>query len=190
MSYSLLDLLSKIDDKPAFYEFPTLSFSLREFADRIRRERFPTLPREIPIYFGKMKTIAFVSFANFEKPYVVINSVLNYPTVPKEIFDLIVTHEYLHLVVPGREIDGKMSLHPPEFFSRERELCSYTEQGWSWIYHTFGVDLVRDRAHEQTRIKNLRQYLKQKEFYSIAEVNEFDRQSLEYLERAQEGSLD
>ena len=158
---------------PRLYELPFLSFSIAELAEEVRRERFPEITEIPSICFGKMKRLAFCQINAEPKPLVVISSLLNHGTTPRVLIKCILTHEFLHLLIPSREVDGKMSAHPPEFFERERELCPNMSAAWVWFFYTFGTDLVRCKEKEQTTIKNWRRHFKDRNFMPMEDALEF-----------------
>ena len=102
------------------------------------------------VYFGKMACVACCRSGADPRPLILINRILNHSSVPREVIRSILIHEFLHIVVPGREIDGKSVSHPPEFWEKENELNPLIRRLWDWLYLNFPLDLIRDKKREGT----------------------------------------
>ncbi|QDS97697.1 hypothetical protein HG15A2_09610 [Adhaeretor mobilis] len=53
--------------------------------------------------------------------------------------------------VPGREIDGQLVSHPPEFYQAEREIAPERERSWDWIWRNLGPWLEERTKLEQIK---------------------------------------
>ncbi len=112
---------------------------------------FDTLPR---VDFLCQKTLANIVVMDNDISSVSINihQVLNWHTLPRAVLVYIFHHELLHLIVPPREVDGKLKSHPPEFFKLERD--SYLDAGILSRYlqeSLFGM-VRSDAKHEQINV--------------------------------------
>lgn len=84
--------------------------------------------------------------SNLHGPRIYLHAVLNCNDVPRYVFQFILTHELLHLIVPPKLVQGKLKNHSPEFFERERQLAPERDDAWRWIVKNLGKRLrVRPR---------------------------------------------
>jgi hypothetical protein len=84
---------------------------------------------------------------------VFVHALLNNPAVPVEVFDLICRHELLHMVIPGREVNGKMTHHPPEFFEKERASTPGRDAVWDCVWWHGWEVLRQDKQRESIIVK-------------------------------------
>jgi predicted metal-dependent hydrolase len=63
-----------------------------------------------------------------------LHDILNRPATPAQVFRHILIHELIHLTVEPREVDQKVTDHPPEFWEIERRLSPERKQVWHWIW--------------------------------------------------------
>ena len=164
------DELFNLHDTPALYELPNLSFCIHALSNEVARTKFPDFEVLPAVFFGKMKRIAFCERLPSGRETVLINSVLNSPSTPREVIEAIVIHEFLHFVIRPREVDGKLKAHPPEFFIREKEISPNISLAWGWFQIMFLSDLVRDEKNERTTLKNLRKRHASREYISFEEL--------------------
>ena len=74
---------------------------------------------------------------------------LNDPATPDYVFAYVLKHELLHTRIRPREVNGKWSAHPPEFWEDENHIAEADNgRAWEWIYRNFWVALTRDTEHE------------------------------------------
>ena len=73
-----------------------------------------------------------------------INSVLNHLSVPREIIRSILIHEFLHIEIRPREMDGKCVSHPLESCQRENEPNTQLRRLWAWLNFSFLGDMIVD----------------------------------------------
>lgn len=164
------DELFNLRDTPALYELPNLSFCIHALSNEVARTKFPDFKLLPAVFFGKMKSIACCECLPSGREIVLINSVLNSPSTPREVIEAIVIHEFLHFVIKPREVDGKLKAHPPEFFVREQEISPNINLTWGWFQTMFLSDLVRDKKRERTTLKNLRKRHASREYISFEEL--------------------
>ncbi len=59
----------------------------------------------------------------------------------------------LHLVVPARDVSGKLKVHPPEFWEAEREMFPERGVAWAWMIAVLGSCLRVVKRQECTFVK-------------------------------------
>lgn len=62
-------------------------------------------------------------------------------------------HELLHLIIPPRDVGGKRSAHPPEFWEAERTMSPDRSLAWTWIAVVLHSCLRRDNQRECMMVK-------------------------------------
>ena len=139
-------------------EQPRLNYtccSLDNLVDEVKSEYFPDLQCDIEIHFMWHDTLAFIAhLKDRNKAQIVIHIVLNHTNTPPEVFRFIIKHELLHLVIPAREIKGKIKQHPPEFWRREEEISPESELVWNWLWENIWVCLKRRPRLERTDVNH------------------------------------
>lgn len=134
-------------------ELSWLSFSLHELLAEMRETRLPGLSRQPRCWFAHKGPLACIETRDAGKPDIWLHSLLNHPETPRLVLGFILTHELLHLEVPGRDIAGKWCSHPPEFWERERALCPERRLSWQWVYWNFWECLRHDRKRQGMLVK-------------------------------------
>lgn len=124
-----------------------VSFDLRAVLERLRRERVAVCRREVTIFFVVQEPLACITTAE-AMAEIRIHPLLNSPETPLLVFQHVLTHELLHLVVPPRVIDGKRVVHPPEFFEEERTLAPEWHDSSNWIRGNFYRYLKDDKKRQ------------------------------------------
>jgi hypothetical protein len=129
-------------------ELPLFEFSLPSLLASVC-EDFPSLAEwRIEVWIQTQPTLAFIRPLD-RRAVICLHSVLNHGGTPEQVIAGILRHELLHLLHQPREIEGKMVLHPPEFWTAERCFpdCSLS---WGWIHLALGPCLRRDAKRECT----------------------------------------
>ena len=122
-------------------------YRLMDIVKDVQSRHFPEITTLPQCIFCRDKTLAFIRPK--DSPIrIQISTLLNTPKTPRQVIEHIILHELLHLIVPSREIDGKMVSHPPEFFEREAVLSPESSVVWSWIFGSFGQALKPNVDHE------------------------------------------
>jgi len=131
-------------------ELSLLPYSLDDLLHKVRNRHFRDLDRPIHCWFSFEESLAFIQHSLAGGPaHIHFHSLLNHPGTPSEVLEFILTHEMLHLQIPGREIDGRWVDHPPEFWNRESELVPRKRSSWAWIYANFEECLKREPKLER-----------------------------------------
>jgi hypothetical protein len=60
-----------------------------------------------------------------------IHCLLDQSFVPRYVVENVVFHEMLHQLIPRQYMNGRWSIHPPEFRRQERRFCYY-QQAEQW----------------------------------------------------------
>jgi hypothetical protein len=135
---------------------PELSFFSFDPVCLLKRIRtdFPKIEsKRLYVYVQSQPALACVR-SDDKSAVVQVHSVLNHPDTPKEVMAFIFRHELLHLEIPAREVDGKRTSHPPEFWSAERALCPERTIAWNWLYLVLFPCLKFDPKHESAYVKS------------------------------------
>jgi len=88
-----------------------------------------------------------------------LHTLFNRPDVPLQVIEHILRHELLHIKVPPRMIDGKLVLHPPEYWEAESQLVPWKAASWAWIHTAFWDALKVDRKNECVWVKKTWKHL-------------------------------
>ena len=114
-------------------------------------KRFEPL-RELPapfIYFLIQKPLACIQIFDEErKPEICIHQVLNQESFPVEVFEYILLHELIHLLVVPRDVEGKHKSHPPEFWDVQKLVCPNNGFFYHYLKGTLLGVLKEDRKRE------------------------------------------
>jgi len=132
---------------------PYTAFDLRDVMQAVRESAFPEIKLQVDCFYvnyGHLVCICPDENAGIATVY--LHQVLNHPDTPIEVAATICKHELLHLEIPSREIDGKMTNHPPEFWEKEKTICPEREIVWSWIWWNFGHYLRPIRKRECIKV--------------------------------------
>jgi hypothetical protein len=122
--------------------------------DALQRELFPTVSSFPEVIFANGSFLGCIYHGpSTPEGLICLHAILNSPDVPEHVFRHILTHELIHLVVPPREIDGKVTSHPPEFWQLERDLSPDRCGTWAWLWDHFWSCLVIDRKNECLIVK-------------------------------------
>ena len=112
-------------DSPAQAEFLEVGFSLDKVIDEVHHAFFPSVTRPA-VCFAATRFLAYIQPKPVTvppAPQIVINAVFNHKGTPVEVIRSVLKHEFIHLVIEPRKIDGKRISHPPEFWEKELEVC-------------------------------------------------------------------
>lgn len=151
-------------------ELSVLPFDLISRTRAIQTE-FPTLgARRISVWLQQQRGLACVQYVD-DSAAICIHAVLNHPQTPAVVVDFILRHEMLHLVVPPREVEGRSTSHPPEFWEAEQRF-PHREATWRWIWWVLGSCLKRDKQKECTFVKSSWKRLMSGERPSVEKIEE------------------
>ena len=135
-------------------EISLLPFSISDLISEVRTEFFPAVDTKIDCCFGDLRTLGFIEKVDGDNQSIIaLHSVLNHKDTPREAIKFIVKHEFLHLVIRPRVIDGKLVSHPPDFWERENELSPERNLIWRWIRFNFDHILTLDRQRECLQVR-------------------------------------
>ncbi|HXG89159.1 MAG TPA: hypothetical protein VNJ02_12550 [Vicinamibacterales bacterium] len=135
---------------------PLLPFghsSFNELLEATRRTRLPEIHHSLEAWFVADGPLACIGTPSEGKAVILIHDLLNDPGTPAVVWELIALHELLHLAVPPRELNGRVSDHPPEFFEREAQLNPTRQEAWDWIWERFGTVLRVDKEREGVMVR-------------------------------------
>ena len=147
---------------------PLLVFTAADvvgMADALRQELFPAVSISPEVIFANGSFLGCISHGiSKQGSLICLHEILNGPDVPEQVFRHILTHELIHLVVAPRELDGKITTHPPEFWRLEHDLCPERTWIWEWLWDHFHSCLIIDRKNECLKVK--RDWRKRRELSS------------------------
>jgi hypothetical protein len=112
-------------------------FDIMEIMDRVRHEHFPHLRHGLEFFFVRRGPLACICSGD-NAATVYAHEVLNLSETPEEVFSTVCKHELLHLVVPRREVKGRLTSHPPEFWERECKIAPERSLAWGWLWTNLG----------------------------------------------------
>lgn len=164
-----LHLLLPGSSRPGPPELPVFGDQL-DYAFARARSRLPaSAPGEAQVWIRRQPTLACVF--RMSQPVVIhLHSVLNHHQTPPEVLEYILIHELIHLVVHPREVEGKQTAHPPEFWELERRVAPEGGVAWYWIYSMLWEVLERDTEAEAIRVKRTWKRLMGRERWTMAEA--------------------
>jgi hypothetical protein len=138
--------------RPGYPELSLLDFDVRQLKTSVQA-RFPSLnAKPIRVWLRTQSTLACIQ-DHGQSATICLHSVLNHPQTPRSVVEFILCHEMLHLMFPPREVDGRRTVHPPEFWEAEKRFPHRTES-WSWILIVLGACLKRDKRQQCTFVKS------------------------------------
>lgn len=131
---------------------PLVSFSVVE-----RLEYALTIVGEDPLrqpllWFRDRPTLACCHVCE-QPPLIEVHEILNTRALPVWVFDHVVLHELIHLIVPSRLVEGKKTAHPPEFWDLEKRFSPKRADAMDWLYMTFRDELITDEKAECIRVR-------------------------------------
>lgn len=131
----LRHISDELECPPGPAELPVLPFDVYAYFDRTRA-LFPDLGDwDVQFTFRKQPTLAYIQSSRRRRcAHIYVHSVLNHPQTPIEVMDWVFHHELLHLRIPSREVDGKYTDHPPEFWEAEGEHVPLRDACWGWVF--------------------------------------------------------
>lgn len=145
-------LLARSRESPCI---PFVTVPVDDLVTDCRGRHFPDLRRVVRTYFVDRGNLACIFIPkDVDAPATIfIHQILNRTETPELVLQLIVAHELLHLEIGGREVDGRFTMHPPEFALREAELLPERDLAWAWIRWNFGAVIRSDRKRECTPVR-------------------------------------
>jgi hypothetical protein len=131
---------------------PQTPFVMQDELDHIKHRHFPEVKISVCCCFVDYGHLACICHGEGKEAHIYVHEVLNHSETPLLIAEFVSKHELLHLDVPPREVEGKMTDHPPEFWNREQVLCPERHMAWAWIWRNFYDCLRVDRKKEGIRV--------------------------------------
>lgn len=133
-------------------ELSFFDFDLRRLLDRTKNT-FPSLvSTPVEVWVQRQATLACIRTSGAPVS-IHLHSVLNHPTTSERVVAFILCHELLHLIIPPREVSGKCSAHPPEFWDTEQDMLPDRSLTYGWLILVLGSCLKRDKEQECTFVK-------------------------------------
>lgn len=99
---------------------PFVSFSVSERLKRALATFVDHSPPTPIVWFRDRPTLACI-YVEEKPPLIEVHEILNIRELPVWVFDHILLHELIHLIVRPRRVDGRMRSHPPEFWELEEK---------------------------------------------------------------------
>jgi hypothetical protein len=127
-------------------ELPIFDFSLPALVQKVRVD-FPELQsRRITVWVRVQPPLACVH-SDDDEIVIHLHSVLNHARTPELVIGFILQHELLHMIIPGREVEGRVTIHPPEFWDAERKFPNRIA-ALNWLFVSLGPCLRRDKKQQ------------------------------------------
>ena len=140
-------------------------------ADALRQELFPTVAICPEVIFVNGSFLGCISRGiPTPESLICLHQILNRPDIPEQVFRHLLIHELIHLVVAPREVDGKSSTHPPEFWQLEHNLSPERHWVWEWLWDQFSSCLMIDRKNECIKVKRDWRKRTQLQCHSLDEI--------------------
>jgi len=169
-------------------ELPMFPFDLADVLGRVRAG-FPELSSvKVTIWVQSQPTLACIGSEHSEA-VIRLHAVLNHPDTPEEVIAFVLCHELLHRVIPPREIQGRVVVHPAEFWTAERERAPNRSLAWGWMYVVLRECLKKDEKRECTFVKANWKRLMNERRPSLAEVSELLQGDVRLAEEMREPLL-
>jgi hypothetical protein len=141
--------------RPTGYpEISLLSFNVLALLASLQHEMRLNAVGPVTFSLQTMKTLACI----YLQPDrlggdICLHSLFNRPDVPQPVIEHVLRHELLHLIIPPREIDGKLVIHTPEFHEEEEALVPWKLASWDWMHLAFSTVLRPDIPNECVWVK-------------------------------------
>jgi len=133
---------------------PMLGYNIPNLLDYIENKYFHEIGFNMSLYFIDSGPLACITKNNNKQAIIYIHQVLNHGDVPIQVIELIILHEYCHLIIEGKEENGKYTSHPKDFWEFEKSLYNERNHVWLWIDINLKSCIKRDETHECILIKN------------------------------------
>jgi hypothetical protein len=127
-----------------------LPFSLPDLLTQVHKEFFRDIAPGVEIVLVDRGPLACIAI---EPRIVFVHNLLNHPETPLEVMRFLCKHELLHLRVPAKEIKGRETSHPPEFWKQETAIAPERGIAWNWVWANFYSCLRRDKKLEGIFVK-------------------------------------
>ncbi|MDA9771658.1 hypothetical protein N9D02_11540 [Emcibacteraceae bacterium] len=138
-------------------QLPFTSINPSLLLRQVQKEKFPSIKTVVDVFFVNMKPLAcIVQFGKRpDNKTIFIHEILNRIETPLLVLEHIITHEFIHILIKEREINGKLSSHPPEFWEEEKKLSPNRQLAWNWIFANFLGIIINDKKNEETKVHRL-----------------------------------
>jgi hypothetical protein len=139
-------------------QLPVCGQEIKAILRQLLAAYFPEITTPPGVFFGRTPTLAHIEDSqNDQHSAIWMHHALNDSATPEYVFAYVLKHELLHTRVRPREVDGKWSCHPPEFWEEENRIAEAgRNRAWEWIYSNFYDALTRDNEHECIWVNNRR----------------------------------
>ena len=141
--------------KPVGYpEISFLSFDIQGLLRNIQSKMKFNSIGPVSITLQTMETLACIRHSKGDSGGdIYLHSLFNRPEVPQPVIEHILCHELLHLRIPAREVQGKLTHHPPEFWEAEKDLVPWVATSWEWMSLAFWEVIKIDHLNECVWVK-------------------------------------
>lgn len=131
---------------------PMVSFDIKGLLKEVIRSvsSVPDVP--IKIFFCANKNLA-CTIRDSSKADIYFHLLLNNSRTPIQVCRHIIIHELIHMVIPSRNIDGKLIHHPDEFWEFEQIMSPERNESWRWLNCNFSGCIKSDAKSESTIVQ-------------------------------------
>ena len=106
-------------------------YNLNFIFEDINRAYFQNQLNRPVLGWSLNKSYTRLGFYSDEKNLLVISRIFDSPRVPLRVVEYMMYHEMLHIAIPTKIVNGRRSVHPPEFKKQDRAFPGYDEiQKW------------------------------------------------------------
>jgi hypothetical protein len=127
-------------------------FSIAAMLQEIRDRHFPHLTKAIDIYAVSRGSLACI-VNSAGRATICIHQILNHGDTPAEVISYVCKHELLHLQIGAAEVNGRKTVHPPEFWEAEKRIAPERVVAWTWILVSLGQCIKRRPKLERIDVK-------------------------------------
>ncbi len=158
MTFRSWERRKKLDVRLLQPQLPVCGGEISAIVTQLVTCHFPDIATPPGVFFGRTQTLAHIEDAlREERSGIWLHHALNDHATPDYVFAFVITHELLHVRIRPREVDGKWSAHPPEFWEEENRIAvADRSRAWEWIYRQFGYALREDKEQECIWVNNRR----------------------------------
>ncbi len=118
------------------------AFSITDVLQEVRACHFRELEKTVDIYAVNRGSLACI-VSSETTATIYLHQIVNHNDTPAQVISLLCKHELLHLQIGAAEVNGKKTVHPPEFWEAEKRIAPERSVAWGWIWISLGLCLKR-----------------------------------------------
>lgn len=126
-------------------------YGVREILHSYTSQMLPDLAEPIEVYSVNRGPLACIQTSGFTST-IFSHQILNHSETPIEVFHLVCVHLLLHLLIPARLINGKLTNYPPEYWEAEKRVYPQRRDAWDWIWVNLSDCIKRNPRKESIEV--------------------------------------